>query len=49
MEWLWLRLMWRRWAKCWACGRRVWGAYAGGDLHLLCDRADCPMAPERSP
>jgi hypothetical protein len=49
IDWIVMRLTWWRWAPCWACGRRVWGAYRDGatsrGVHLLCDRADCPMAP----
>ena len=46
MEWIVMRLTWWRWAKCWACGRRVWGAYRDGTLDVLCASRRCPMAEE---
>lgn len=48
-EAIWMRLTWWRWARCWACGRRVWGAYRCGTVDLLCDRDDCPMSVEAGP
>jgi hypothetical protein len=46
MDWLLMRLTWWRWERCCACGRRVWGAYRGGTLAVVCDRADCPANEE---
>ena len=44
VDWLWTRLTWWRWQRCWACGRRIWGvlpAAKNGGWSYLCARWDC--------
>jgi hypothetical protein len=47
IQWTWILLTWWKWARCWACNRRVWGVYErNSSIYLLCGRHDCPMTDE---